>query len=164
MRARGLRTDHLGIQQRPLTKRGSWRGSSSAPRSLGVVQRFPSRRLYPHGSGRLRAGRLKPASLLTILRGVGYRPGADGSRNAPGSQRLSTAPKPAYISRSRDVAQSGSAPEWGSGGRRFESGRPDWRRPRVSLPMWGFVHVAQRRPSGRPEFAGLLPPSVHRNV
>ncbi len=26
---------------------------------------------------------------------------------------------------SRDVAQSGSAPEWGSGGRRFESGRPD---------------------------------------
>ncbi len=25
----------------------------------------------------------------------------------------------------RDVAQSGSAPEWGSGGRRFESGRPD---------------------------------------
>ncbi len=26
---------------------------------------------------------------------------------------------------SRDVAQLGSAPEWGSGGRRFESGRPD---------------------------------------
>ena len=26
----------------------------------------------------------------------------------------------------RDVAQLGSAPEWGSGGRRFESGRPDW--------------------------------------
>ena len=25
----------------------------------------------------------------------------------------------------RDVAQLGSAPEWGSGGRRFESGRPD---------------------------------------
>ncbi len=26
----------------------------------------------------------------------------------------------------RDVAQSGSAPEWGSGGRGFESRRPDW--------------------------------------
>ena len=25
----------------------------------------------------------------------------------------------------RDVAQSGSAPEWGSGGREFESPRPD---------------------------------------
>ena len=25
----------------------------------------------------------------------------------------------------RGVAQSGSAPEWGSGGRRFESGHPD---------------------------------------
>ncbi len=25
----------------------------------------------------------------------------------------------------RGVAQPGSAPEWGSGGRRFESGRPD---------------------------------------
>ncbi len=31
-----------------------------------------------------------------------------------------------YLSHPRDVAQSGSAPEWGSGGRRFESGRPDW--------------------------------------
>ena len=26
----------------------------------------------------------------------------------------------------RDVAQSGSAPEWGSGGRGFKSRRPDW--------------------------------------
>ena len=26
----------------------------------------------------------------------------------------------------RGVAQSGSAPEWGSGGRRFESGHPDF--------------------------------------
>ncbi len=26
----------------------------------------------------------------------------------------------------RGVAQPGSAPEWGSGGRRFESGRPDY--------------------------------------
>ena len=25
----------------------------------------------------------------------------------------------------RDVAESGSAPEWGSGGRRFKSSRPD---------------------------------------
>jgi hypothetical protein len=30
-----------------------------------------------------------------------------------------------YVTRPRDVAQPGSAPEWGSGGRRFESGRPD---------------------------------------
>ena len=28
---------------------------------------------------------------------------------------------------SRGVAQPGSAPEWGSGGRRFESGHPDHR-------------------------------------
>ena len=30
----------------------------------------------------------------------------------------------------RDVAQPGSAPEWGSGGRRFKSGRPDYRKRR----------------------------------
>ena len=29
------------------------------------------------------------------------------------------------IKLSRDVAQSGSAPEWGSGGRKFESSHPD---------------------------------------
>ncbi len=28
----------------------------------------------------------------------------------------------------RGVAQPGSAPEWGSGGRRFESGHPDHKR------------------------------------
>ena len=36
--------------------------------------------------------------------------------------------KTAYLQdkvQQRDVAQLGSAPEWGSGGRRFESGRPD---------------------------------------
>ena len=31
-----------------------------------------------------------------------------------------------FTSISRDVAQSGSAPEWGSGGRGFKSRRPDW--------------------------------------
>ncbi len=41
----------------------------------------------------------------------------------------------------RDVAQLGSAPEWGSGGRRFESGRPDCEKglPRLRLrPRAGF--------------------------
>ncbi len=32
-----------------------------------------------------------------------------------------------YLPCPRDVAQFGSAPEWGSGGRRFKSGRPDFR-------------------------------------
>ncbi len=38
----------------------------------------------------------------------------------------------------RDVAQLGSAPEWGSGGRRFESGRPDCEKglPRLRLRPW----------------------------
>ena len=30
------------------------------------------------------------------------------------------------VVRGRDVAQPGSAPEWGSGGRGFKSRRPDW--------------------------------------
>ena len=33
---------------------------------------------------------------------------------------------PRRIGERRDVAQSGSAPEWGSGGRGFESRRPDF--------------------------------------
>ena len=36
---------------------------------------------------------------------------------------------------SRDVAQSGSVPEWGSGGREFESRRPDhYRLRRLPFP------------------------------
>ena len=38
---------------------------------------------------------------------------------------LSPSPTISIFPASRDVAQLGSAPEWGSGGRRFESGRPD---------------------------------------
>src|SRR5512146_85193 len=40
---------------------------------------------------------------------------------------LHTSPRGAASARGgRDVAQSGSAPEWGSGGRGFKSRRPDW--------------------------------------
>ena len=39
----------------------------------------------------------------------------------------------------RDVAQSGSAPEWGSGGRGFKSRRPDWFKESAlqRVPLWG---------------------------
>ena len=48
----------------------------------------------------------------------------------------------------RDVAQLGSAPEWGSGGRRFESGRPDCEKglPRLRLRPWAGFSVAYQVP------------------
>src|SRR5436305_5530492 len=55
----------------------------------------------------------------------------------------------------RDVAQSGSAPEWGSGGRGFKSRRPDWFKESAlqRVPLWGcsslcdppYAHQAVRR-------------------
>ena len=44
----------------------------------------------------------------------------------------------------RDVAQSGSAPEWGSGGRGFESRRPDHdnSKPPLRLALGGFGHFS----------------------
>ncbi len=39
----------------------------------------------------------------------------------------------------RGVAQPGSAPEWGSGGRRFESGRPDIRFLKINI---NYAHTA----------------------
>src|SRR5947199_1304566 len=47
----------------------------------------------------------------------------------------------------RDVAQSGSAPEWGSGGRGFKSRRPDLSKYEASpevLVRWGFIVIAAR--------------------
>src|SRR2546427_13211999 len=44
----------------------------------------------------------------------------------------------------RDVAQSGSAPEWGSGGRGFKSRRPDYK---VQTPL-ALVPVAFLHPRG----------------
>src|SRR5215831_19007713 len=46
----------------------------------------------------------------------------------------------------RDVAQSGSAPEWGSGGRGFKSRRPDWlkSKPHIDFGCGAFSSVAPR--------------------
>jgi hypothetical protein len=41
------------------------------------------------------------------------------------SEGLTGPAKSAKTQNNRDVAQSGSAPEWGSGGRWFKSSRPD---------------------------------------
>ena len=46
----------------------------------------------------------------------------------------------------RDVAQPGSAPEWGSGGRGFKSRRPDKKNPRLSP---GFFFIGPPRFSQR---------------
>src|SRR3989454_9098223 len=46
----------------------------------------------------------------------------------------------------RDVAQLGSAPEWGSGGRGFKSRRPDW----VDQASHGRVGVGLFHPSTTP--------------
>ena len=56
-----------------------------------------------------------------------------------GAASLESGPRQRYVSDPRDVAQSGSAPEWGSGGRRFESGRPDWESPSRHLPIRGLL-------------------------
>ena len=65
-----------------------------------------------HVLGRLLGTYLvEPRNVVSILRPA---PLQEGART-----RLSIFPP------SRDVAQLGSAPEWGSEGRRFESGRPD---------------------------------------
>ena len=47
---------------------------------------------------------------------------------------------PLIVGGRRDVAQSGSAPDWGSGGRRFKSGRPD-REARSSICCCGSFFV-----------------------
>src|SRR5918993_3909784 len=44
----------------------------------------------------------------------------------------------------RDVAQPGSAPEWGSGGREFESRHPDQANPLQSRGLWFSLGVALR--------------------
>src|SRR5262245_48427181 len=49
----------------------------------------------------------------------------------------------AILDRVRGVAQPGSAPGWGPGGRRFKSSRPDWRKPATA----GFSLV--REPPGQ---------------
>src|SRR5207244_6855476 len=53
----------------------------------------------------------------------------------------------------RDVAQSGSAPEWGSGGRGFKSRRPDWsKQMRVSGLRWLAFFLLGSSPPFRPPF------------
>ena len=76
----------------------------------------------------------------------------------------------------RDVAQLGSAPEWGSGGRRFESGRPDWGKdfpevmyrsggiydPTLLIPLFACSAPAQGTvPPGR--FDGATANTVRRD-
>ena len=51
----------------------------------------------------------------------------------------------------RDVAQTGSAPEWGSGGRRFKSSRPDQRFHGVS--HWANLFYSF--------FKKIIPPISH---
>ena len=77
---------------------------------------------------------------------------------------------------SRDVAQSGSAPEWGSGGRRFESGRPDLLRPYVGCRyrvgpfcaargwarLWGNFGSSDTHFPHLPSLAHHLQPEPHR--
>ena len=61
----------------------------------------------------------------------------------------------------RDVAQLGSAPEWGSGGRRFESGRPDLGRinsHKALRPVGGVAAGAARMARVAP-FAPVTSPS-----
>ena len=61
---------------------------------------------------------------------------------APGRRRLPAGrggPLLDSITR-RGVAQSGSAPVWGTGGRRFKSGRPD-QHPRRNRPSGRFLRV-----------------------
>ena len=81
----------------------------------------------------------------------GRLPGMDGRAvgaalrpsvpTGPGASQTRFQGLPSFLCRTRDVAQSGSAPEWGSGGRRFESGRPDsvWPPPTGGGPPWEAV-------------------------
>ena len=62
---------------------------------------------------------------------TGSTPVARSQANGPRQPRLG-----AIIARPRGVAQSGSAPGWGPGGRRFKSCLPDWRKAPLKR---GFV-------------------------
>ncbi len=64
------------------------------------------------------------ASYLSQVKN-GKRPPSERLLGSPAyATLLSTSVK--HPRTNRGVAQSGSAPEWGSGGRRFESGHPDF--------------------------------------
>ncbi len=56
-------------------------------------------------------------------------------------------PHVTYFSTGRDVAQSGSAPEWGSGGRKFKSSHPDqlYQLYFNNLPNFACVVLVVRR-------------------
>ena len=58
---------------------------------------------------------------------IGYA--SDGRRSGASGDRV------AILTRERGVAQSGSAPGWGPGGRRFKSSRPDQRKARKCGPF-----------------------------
>ena len=42
----------------------------------------------------------------------------------------------------RDVAQLGSAPAWGAGGRRFKSSHPDHIPKKATLIQWPFLFMS----------------------
>ena len=84
-----------------------------------------------------------PAKVHPKPNPIHRRPGTPAAPGENPTVRLSPLWPPSIFPPSRDVAQLGSAPEWGSGGRRFESGRPDCekRLPRLRLRPWaGFLY------------------------
>ena len=117
---------------------GKMRGRGSGGEAGGFSKRHrrPSAGPCDHSRDERGSGHPRP-------KGVGRRPqlhGVQGVVDLPGPLQR------AYLAGPRDVAQPGSAPEWGSGGRRFESGRPDDHKPRSGEAAPGLRHC---RPAGR---------------
>ncbi len=61
----------------------------------------------------------------------------------------------------RDVAQLGSALDWGSRGRWFESSRPDHRSLKPDLRVWLFYYLDGTRLSRLSDRLGGLDESLH---
>ena len=152
---------------------------------------FPRREAAPGGPCESRAGDRRPgrAGPLLLSRPAPVRAASAVLRECAGSQSPPI-PQLRVIGPSftfllpRDVAQPGSAPEWGSGGRRFESGRPDCARnwavgndgsggttgapPRSCFPqpLRGWIHRAvalQGTMTAAPQrcLETRLPPRLH---
>ena len=65
------------------------------------------------------------------------------------------------VFKNRGVAQPGSAPGWGPGGRRFKSSRPDQHPCQKFIGVFGFpAQRSQRRAFAALQFT-LLSPAIH---
>src|SRR4051812_26878715 len=87
--------------------------------------------------GAIQSGNASSASRTRASKASGY-----GSDTPEGYAAQASLTEPgAILAGERGVAQSGSAPGWGPGGRRFKSSRPDRRRARKCGPF-AFLPIA----------------------